>query len=252
VIDHEEARLSLADLLLPGLADPTRSAVIRAHVSVCDECSAELAELRRVDELLRACGPLPEPSLDLERRIRAIAGSEPHAAAQQATAPPERPPVIVHAPIERHRRGGAVTLWRSVGAWRVAAAAAAVAAVAVFAFTRDGGFTQEQKITLQAAPSVAARGDAQLGREDGRQVVRVRVTGLHRLPDNGYYELWLAKTPKDRVSLGAVQLSANGTVSATVPVPALEAGYKGVWLTAEPDDHNPAWSKAWVVKARFA
>jgi hypothetical protein len=49
-----------------------------------------------------------------------------------------------------------------------------------------------------------------------------------------------------------VQLSANGTVSATVPVPALETGYKGVWLTAEPDDHNPAWSKAWVVKARFA
>lgn len=253
MIDHDEARLSLADLLLPGLADPARSAAIRAHVSVCDECRAELAELRRVDELLRACGPLPEPSATLEDRIRAIAGSEPQE--QPVVVVAAGPPRIARRPIERRERGGVRTLWRSVGAWRVAAAAAAVVAVGVVLATRGGGFSQQQSIALQAAPAWAAqgvRGDAQLGRQSGREVVRVRVSGLHRLGEDGYYELWIARNPQDRVSLGAVQVSADGTLDATVPMPALESGYKGVWLTAEPDDHDPAWSKNWVFKARFA
>jgi anti-sigma-K factor RskA len=161
---------------------------------------------------------------------------------------------MVHGSIERRRRGSARTVWRSAGAWRVAAAAAAaVAAIAIVAGTRGGGFSQQQQIALQAAPGWAVRGDAQLGRQAGREVVRVRISGLHRLADNGYYELWLAKNPQDRVSLGAVQLSGDGTtIDASIPVPALESGYKGVWLTAEPDDHDPAWSKNWVVKARFA
>ena len=117
MIEHDEARLSLADLLLPGLADPMRSAAIRAHVAVCDECRGELAELRRVDELLRACGPLPEPSAYLERRILAIAGSEPQPDAVRPPLP-ERPLRIVHGSIEKRPRGGARRLWRSVGAWR--------------------------------------------------------------------------------------------------------------------------------------
>jgi anti-sigma-K factor RskA len=255
VIDHEDARLSLADLLLPGLADPTRSAAIRAHVAVCDDCRAELAELRRVDELLRASGPLPEPSAALEQRIRAIAGGEPQEQ-PLAAATPARPPEVAQRPIEKRSRSGVSVLWRSVGAWRVAAVAAAAVAVGVVLATRaGGGFSQQQSIALQAAPAWAAqgvRGDAQLGRQSGREVVRVRVSGLRQLADDGYYELWIARNPQDRVSLGAVQVSANGTLETTLPLPSLESGYKGVWLTAEPDDHTPAWSRNWVFKARFA
>ena len=75
VIDHEDARLQLADLVVPGLADPTRTAALRAHVAVCADCRSELEDLRYVDGLVRASGPLPEPSAALEARIRAIAGS---------------------------------------------------------------------------------------------------------------------------------------------------------------------------------
>jgi len=30
------------------------------------------------------------------------------------------------------------------------------------------------------------------------------------------------------------------------------AAYKGLWMTAEPDDDNPAWSRTWIFKARFS
>jgi len=62
MIDHEDARLQLADLLVPGLADPTRLAALKAHVAVCPECSAELEDLRYVDTLVRSSGPLPGTS----------------------------------------------------------------------------------------------------------------------------------------------------------------------------------------------
>jgi len=62
MIDHEDARLQLADLIIPGLADPTRLAALKAHVAVCPECRAELEDLRYVDGLVRSGGPLPEPS----------------------------------------------------------------------------------------------------------------------------------------------------------------------------------------------
>ena len=35
MIEHDEARLLLADLIVPGLSDPGRSAAVRAHVAVC-------------------------------------------------------------------------------------------------------------------------------------------------------------------------------------------------------------------------
>ena len=199
MIDHDEARLSLADLLVPG---PGRADALggdpRAR-AVCDECRAELAELRRVDELLRAGGPLPEPSVELERRIRAIAGAEPRGTEPRAAAPcrargGSRPPADP-------RRASAAVRSRSGGASARGASRPRprrVAADRGVRVTRDGGFSQQQRIALQAAPGWTVRGDATLGREDGRQVVRVRLSGLHRLADNGDYELWLARTPTDR------------------------------------------------------
>ena len=74
MIEHDEARLSLADLIVPGLADPTRSAALKAHVAVCQQCRAELLELRRLDALVRACGPMPQASPGLQARILQIPG----------------------------------------------------------------------------------------------------------------------------------------------------------------------------------
>ncbi len=102
VIDHEDARLQLADLVLPGLGDPTRTAALRAHVAVCPDCRSELDDLRYVDGLVRASGPLPEPSAALEARIAAIAG--PVAAA--ARGPPAALVPEHHHVAGRHRRAG--------------------------------------------------------------------------------------------------------------------------------------------------
>ena len=86
MIDHEDARLQLADLVVPGLADPTRTAALRAHVAVCADCRTELEDLRYVDGLVRAGGPLPEPSDALEARIREIAGPVSRCSARRRSA----------------------------------------------------------------------------------------------------------------------------------------------------------------------
>ena len=115
VIDHEDARLQLADLVVPGLGDPTRTAALRAHVAVCPDCRSELEDLRYVDGLVRAGGPLPEPSAALEARIREIAGPMP----------------LQRAPALRQQL-------QSITTWRVAAVGLAVATAAL-AVARDHG-----------------------------------------------------------------------------------------------------------------
>jgi hypothetical protein len=77
------------------------------------------------------------------------------------------------------------------------------------------------------------------------------VAGL-RPVDGDWYELWLARSPSDRVSLGRFRPDADGRLWTVVSLPEIdEDGYGGVWLTREPDDGDPRWTRDWVFKARL-
>jgi anti-sigma-K factor RskA len=238
MIDHDEARLLLADLLVPGLGDPTRSAAVRAHVSVCSRCQAELGALRQIDTRIREAGPMPHPSDELTARVLSL------------TADRRPAPAPARAPEVRRRR-----LRDSVALWRVGTAAFAAATVLALALAISRGGSEVsatgRTVALRVAPRWHATGRAQLVSVRGTRAVRVEISGLPAAADGAYYELWLAHSPTDRISLGAVQPDRSGRIEAVVPLPAPGSAYRGVWLTREPNDNDPRWSDDWIVAGRF-
>ena len=82
--------------------------------------------------------------------------------------------------------------------------------------------------------------------------IRIRIDGLPRLENNTVYELWLAKDPAHRVSLGVYRPDAQGRIDTTVSVPNLGPAWQGIWLTHEPGSGRPGWSKDWVLAGRLA
>lgn len=231
MIDHEDARLQLADLILPGLGDPTRTASLRAHVSVCPDCRSELDDLRYVDGLVRASGPMPEPSAALDARIAAITGSEPAA-----------------------RGAGWRRRFQSVTTWRVATAglAVATAVLAVLAFTGDSSDafqpTQERAMTT-SDKWAGASGTVVNGTVDGAPALRIELSDVQPPAAGTTYEVWIAEDPKARISLGTIEPDASGKATVTVPLPAAADGFKRVWVTSEPADGDPKWTTNWIVRA---
>lgn len=233
MIDHEDARLQLADLVVPGLADPTRTAALRAHVAVCADCRTELDDLRYVDGLVRASGPLPEPSEALEARIREIAGPLP----------------LKRAPTFRQHL-------QSIRVWRAAAIgfAVATAALAIAALTGGGGSSDGFRPLLQRPLTASAEwhgatGTVATGTVAGAPALRIELTGVKPASDDEAYEVWIAQTPQSRISLGTIAPDASGRATVTLPLPAAAASYKRVWVTSEPADGDPKWTTNWIVKA---
>ena len=102
-----------------------------------------------------------------------------------------------------------------------------------------------------AAAYASTRGDVALGSIGGRRAIRLRLSGVAPVT-HGFYELWIAESPTDRVSLGPVVADAAGRVDETLLLPTLDAGYRGVWITRQPAGSGPGWTTDWVMKARFA
>ncbi len=231
MIEHEDARLQLADLILPGLGDPTRTSALRAHVAVCPDCRSELDDLRYVDGLVRASGPLPEPSAALEARIAAIAG-----------------------PVPMQRGAGLRRHFQSITTWRVATVglAAATVAFAIAAFTGDSadGFQPTQERAMTTSDKWAgATGTVVNGTVDGAPALRIELTDVKPPAHGGTYEVWIAQDPKARISLGTIEPDASGKATVTLPVPSAANGYTRVWVTSEPADGDPKWTTNWIVRA---
>jgi anti-sigma-K factor RskA len=231
VIDHEDARLQLADLILPGLGDPTRTAALRAHVSVCPDCRSELDDLRHVDGLVRASGPLPEPSAALEARIAAIAGTD-----------------------SAQRGGGLRQRFHSITTWRVATAglAVATAALAIAVVTEDSsdGFQPTQERAMTTSDKWAgANGTVVTGTVNGSPALRIELSDVKPPPAGTTYEVWIAQDPKARISLGTIEPDASGKATVTLPLPSAANGYQRVWVTSEPADGDPKWTTNWIVRA---
>jgi hypothetical protein len=172
----------------------------------------ELERLRRVHDLLVQAGPPPELSPELER----------------APAPPPSAPVIALA-----RR-------RPAAAFGVAAAAALAALVIGYVVgARGEGFDTAFSVPMHGvAPVPAARAQVKIGELDpaGNWPVVFTVSGLPKLPADGWYELYLTKRGKIKESCGTFiveGLDAETTVRLNVPYKL--RGYSGWVITA----HNP-------------
>jgi anti-sigma-K factor RskA len=246
-MDHADARHHIVDLVVPGLGDPGRRAALKAHVAVCPECQAQLRDLERVHAGLAAAGPMPDPSPQLRERVLGLVAEGP-----------EPRPAPLPAAVPRPARRG--RLWQNAAVWRSTAAALAVAAALLGALVlRDDDadppsdpWRSDRSVALEPAPGWDVSGSAafQVGPDD-RRAVRVAVAGL-RPVDGDWYELWLARSPSDRVSLGRFRPDADGRLWTVVSLPEIdEDGYGGVWLTREPDDGDPRWTRDWVFKARL-
>jgi anti-sigma-K factor RskA len=230
VIDHEDARLQLADLVVPGLADPTRTAVLRAHVAVCADCRSELDDLRYVDGLVRAGGPLPEPSDALEARIRAITG-----------------------PVPVQRAAGLRRRLQSITTWRVATVGLAVAAAvfAVIAFTggsSDSFQPLQQRAMTTSDKWAGANGTVVNGTVNGVPALRIELSDVRPPADGATYQVWIAQDPKARISLGTIEPDAQGRATVTLPLPSVASKFKRVWVTSEPPDGDPKWTTNWIVR----
>lgn len=152
---------------------------------------AELAELRRVDALLRAVPPPPE----LPDSLSAPAREAPRPA----------------------------RLWTPRRALAAVAFAAVLSALFFGLGTRVGGdgFSERYAVPMQgtfeapAASAVIRLGDPDA---DGNRPVRLEATGLEPLPDGGYYVLWLEKDDEyagtcGTFAVGAGDAEAEWTVS---------------------------------------
>ena len=171
--------------------------------------------LDRVERLLRAAGPPPEPSAALRARLLEIPRQETRPA----------------------RARGLKGFWTSLTAWRVASGALALAAVvlAVVAVTRDGGSTavNGQRIALTSSSEYRATASAVSLVSDGTRQIRVRIDGLPQLEGSQVYELWIAKDRKHRVSIGIFRPNAQGSIDTTLSIPNLGPHWRGLWLTHE-------------------
>ncbi len=192
--------------------------------------------LERVERMLRTAGPPPEPSAELRARLLEI-------------------------PRLESRRGPARTtgwrrLWGSLPAWRIASTGLAVAAVvlAIVAVvgSGSGGSFSGPSVTMSAGPGYSASGVAVSMLSDDTRRIRIRIDGLPSPKNNSVYELWIARDPAHRVSLGSFRPDSQGRIDTTVQVPNLGPAWQGIWLTHEPGNGRPGWSKDWVLAGRLA
>ena len=145
---------------------------------------AELAELRRVDALLRT-----------------------------VPAPPELPDNL-SAPVREAPRPA--RLWTPRRALAAVAFAAVLSALFFGLGTRVGGdgFSERYAVPMQGtfeAPAVSAvirLGDPDA---DGNRPVRLEATGLEPLPDGGYYVLWLEKDDEYAGTCGTFAVAEGET-----------------------------------------
>ncbi len=139
----------------------------------------------------------------------------------EAGAPPELPPSLAEAP----RSGAEQPSW--LPRRRLGAALSLAAAIALVAFLggyvigfRHNDFDKTREVTMHGTSVTPnARGVIKLGKQDdaGNWPMVVTVQGLPRLPERGYYELFVTRDGKF-LRCGSFNVEAGATsVDFTVP-----------------------------------
>ncbi len=200
--------------------DPQTAEELEAHLATCPACRAEHEEIAGVPALLELAREAP-PVAPARVRDRVIA-----AAARRRT----------------RRRWMATTT----------AAAAAAALIGGFAGWRISPSPEPViAVPLAEVEPFQASGWAHFRLEGERVVVELDVDGLEELPGSGVYEAWLSTNDDQIVSIGLLDVDDDGRSSVALIADGPPERYRGFWVTAEPDDEDPAHDGPTVLEARM-
>ncbi len=212
--EHREFQEMLGAYALDALTDEERLA-LETHLSNCDECTAELADLRLAVQALPLSVEEQAPSPSLRERLRAAAEAEV-SASQKLDGTGE--PAFTHnvTPLATSSPSAITVL----PAWRRALPWAAAAVFLLFGLAMLGWnlslhqSSNQQVVALQPAAGVSGAGGELIYLKD-QQVMIVKPQGLPSLAPGKVYEVWLIQgnTPiaagvLDRSS-GQVAVAAN-------------------------------------------
>ena len=245
------------ELALLALGEPATDPTRAAHLAACMSCRSALDQLRSVVATARAVTPedvpvAPPPTLweGVAQAVRAepaVPAGLPGLAvvpAPGATTVPGSPPAGVRLHARRRPQ------WR-VRAAAVTAVAAVVVGGAVVVLHPFGSGTRATgavaDITLSPVGDSTARGVAVMSAGKDGATMHVNVPGLpHR---DGFYEVWLMRSPTALISLGVLDDHDQGTFA--VPAGVDVARYPYVNVSLEPFDGNPAHSGDSVARGRL-
>jgi hypothetical protein len=224
----------LALYVMGALEDPREFEV---HLTTCEQCRTELAELRGTLNAIDA-GIVRTPApIDLRTKtLAAVRGGD--VAALPTT---ERRFVQPHvADVVQLDRARAQRM-RIAAIAGVAALALVIAGLGYRTFTRDE-FTADRTVALAAPAGGPARGQARIDDTVAGQTIELTVSGLPDAPAGMYYECWWvglkdADDIPERVSAGTFR---GGTGTYRMQSAADRARFPNMGVTLEPDDGNPS------------
>jgi hypothetical protein len=242
-------------LIALALGIETPDAALTTHVDACDQCQAELSDLRRVAAAGRSA-PHPDELIEPPQRVwegirtTLEAGSAP--SRQETLSAPAEPATERAADVQpiASRRRARRTRWLAVAAGFVVGAVAAGTMVALVDDSDSDGPDQGQLVAdtpLEPLSSTGTAGSAAVLDVDGQQVLDVSVDS--RTPGGGYREVWLLDEKAERlVSLGVL----SGTESRFVIPAGLDlAEYPIVDVSREPLDGDPAHSSDSIARGQL-
>jgi anti-sigma-K factor RskA len=249
-----EHRDDAAAWVLRALPDD-ESERFAAHVSECEECRREVAELQMVADTLPLAAPQVAPPPELKDRIMATvraeaalleaAGPEADVATAPVEAPraaPERPP----RPKEKRRwfRRPLIAL-RPIPA---AVAAAVLVALGVGGGVLLSGGSSEQTVRAQVVAPGSPGARASLRIADDRATLSV--DDFPPPPSGRVYQVWLKRPGRPPDPTTALFGVRGG--SATVEVPGGVRGVEQVLVTDEPNGGSATPTRDPVVIAQAA
>ncbi|HEX2851014.1 MAG TPA: zf-HC2 domain-containing protein [Acidimicrobiales bacterium] len=240
--DHVIPHPDLAGYVL-GVLDAAETAAFEAHLDDCDDCRAEVVELRPLTAALDQAAPAADLPPGLAARTftaveRAAAAESLHAGTTTAYAASRPGAPTTSRPSGRRRP-------RLLAAGAAVAALAALVAGLLLVWPASGsGSRPTAHVTLVS--DVAGRtGTVGLRRTASGIVIDLAVAGLPPSGDGDHYECWYLSatdTPAapDRVSAGTFTVGADGRAEVRMITAADPAEYPRIVVARQPGGGDPA------------
>ena len=211
------------------LTDAERRALLAGdHVDALEP--DEAAELGFLADVLADPSMWAEPNAALEDKVMHAVAQAPAIDATSTTSQPPTPNAQRRGTVGRSRR-------IMLGALAAAASIALVVGVLVATGTTASPDYQGQLTATALAPG--ARASAEVTRNAAGFRVTVDAHGLRPLRAGAFYQAWLKNASGGLVSIGTFS-SSDGAITLWSGVSPQR--YRGISVTIEPDDNNPASS----------
>lgn len=203
----DEVLKALASGYDASVGDPK----IDAHLAVCPTCRLQVRPMQKLGMSLRDPMLWEDPPDDLGERVVVALRSEP-----------------------RRPRGFGLWLWAG------AAAAVLILTASLLAFLHRPDWTIELVAGADGPNASAVVSGWNTGA--GTRMV-LDTSGLPGPGRDAYYEVWMTARDGDHISAGTFSDPGQVTVTAGVR----RSDYPRIWVTREPDDGDPAPSRAVVL-----